>query len=619
MNIDADYLPIADFFGRTKVNQLIVPEYQREYVWESKHVNLLLDDLNEAFQADPDSEYFVGMAVCAPAYGENYSELDLEIIDGQQRTTFFVILIQIFLYRLERLKNSNPEELETIIDDLATELKFLVERNQGQPLLRIQYIRETEQDVFADMRSIRFDLEKSYKDLNANNQTSKSYKKIVATYHACGQSVGAMPREDFYSFAAWVIRKVKFVKLQATVTEALRIFADINAKGKGLTGPDLIKNFIFSSSERSLFKEINKHWKLMIDALPDEKTVTPFIRAFIIDRSEEVKDWASSPRTNELYEWFRKEENYNSLLGDSNEVDLVKDMVKGAKQYSCILEGRYSDGRTNDDLKAFTDVFSSSKQFYPLLYSTRSSEQAFKEAVSLSEKITVIQSVIGFKGSELEAKYVEWAISARDNQEQLNPASDMQRFIEEKSSDFLARFMALSYMDPNIKYYVAKLAEYVTRIVDKIDLGGFSFFYKSKAANGVSGTAIEHILPKSVLPKYNDGNYLDKRDLHPTFEGTFAASEEEIERLVENIGNLTLLTVPENSSAGDMPYSGKTSVYANSTFALTKHCLGSPLVASSASGKRLDNLGLTYFEEWTKETIADRATQLQSLAKKIWT
>ena len=62
-----------------------VPDYQREYVWKTEHVEQLLNDINaELAINDPDKapEYFIGSIVVCP--GNNSV---LELIDGQQRMT----------------------------------------------------------------------------------------------------------------------------------------------------------------------------------------------------------------------------------------------------------------------------------------------------------------------------------------------------------------------------------------------------------------------------------------------------------------------------------------------------------------------------------------------------
>ena len=67
----------------------IVPDYQREYVWTDKEINLLIDDINEQIETSNPREYFIGTVLVSPTEKPNH----YEVIDGQQRlTTFFLLL-----------------------------------------------------------------------------------------------------------------------------------------------------------------------------------------------------------------------------------------------------------------------------------------------------------------------------------------------------------------------------------------------------------------------------------------------------------------------------------------------------------------------------------------------
>ena len=66
-----------------------VPDYQREYVWETEQVEQLLTDLREEMGdgAAPDApEYFIGSIVVCPG-----PDGVLDLIDGQQRMTTLYI------------------------------------------------------------------------------------------------------------------------------------------------------------------------------------------------------------------------------------------------------------------------------------------------------------------------------------------------------------------------------------------------------------------------------------------------------------------------------------------------------------------------------------------------
>ena len=87
-----------------------VPNYQREYVWKTEHVEQLLNDINaERAISDPDMapEYFIGSIVVCP--GNNSV---LELIDGQQRMTTLFLTLCAIRDRIKELKEQPPGPLE---------------------------------------------------------------------------------------------------------------------------------------------------------------------------------------------------------------------------------------------------------------------------------------------------------------------------------------------------------------------------------------------------------------------------------------------------------------------------------------------------------------------------
>jgi uncharacterized protein with ParB-like and HNH nuclease domain len=113
--IQSQDIKVADVFQAFYA----VPDYQREYVWETEQVEQLLTDVNaELVGTDPTKspEYFIGSIVVCPG-----SDAVLELIDGQQRmTTLFVILCAI-RDRIEQLGEKPPGALEPQIAAISTD------------------------------------------------------------------------------------------------------------------------------------------------------------------------------------------------------------------------------------------------------------------------------------------------------------------------------------------------------------------------------------------------------------------------------------------------------------------------------------------------------------------
>lgn len=97
-----------------------IPEYQRAYSWTSHQRDDLFDDLRKAHAKGKDGDHFMAAVVCLR---KDMRELGtdeyqvLEVVDGQQRLTTLIILLNTLQMRLD------PESDQA---KLATELEGLL-------------------------------------------------------------------------------------------------------------------------------------------------------------------------------------------------------------------------------------------------------------------------------------------------------------------------------------------------------------------------------------------------------------------------------------------------------------------------------------------------------------
>lgn len=83
MNIEKPYTPEL----LSTCGKLVIPIYQRLFVWENERIRKLLDDLANSFIRNPESNYYIGaITICEKQNGE------WEVVDGQQRLTFLTLL-----------------------------------------------------------------------------------------------------------------------------------------------------------------------------------------------------------------------------------------------------------------------------------------------------------------------------------------------------------------------------------------------------------------------------------------------------------------------------------------------------------------------------------------------
>lgn len=226
--------------------------YQREYRWQRKQLQELIEDLTEQFLEPYDAEhprkevqkyghYFLGSVVLSKHDGSTY------IVDGQQRmTTLSLLLIQLHNRQGERADRVKLEDL--IYAEKFGEKTFNIAVPERTPAMEALF---------------------SGQDYEAASAT-ESVQNIVARYRDLDE---LMPDEiDEHAlpyFADWLIENVHLVEIVATTDEdAYLIFETMNDRGLSLTPLDMLKGYLLANiSDPHKRAEAAKVWRQRIEAL----------------------------------------------------------------------------------------------------------------------------------------------------------------------------------------------------------------------------------------------------------------------------------------------------------------------------------------------------------------
>jgi len=290
----------------------VVPDYQREYVWETDQVEQLLGDIcNELAGGDPAKapEYFIGSIVVCPGEGGV-----LELIDGQQRMTTLFLTLCAIRDRFKEQGQPPPGALDSQIAATACDAAGV---DQFRYRLDLQY--EDSGDV----------LERIAKE--EADQASGATRSIANILNAYRITMSFLRREfaedkpKLRAYYGYLTNKVKLIRIQTEdVAKALKIFETINDRGVGLDAMDLLKNLLFIKAEREQFEKLKTIWKQMQDTIygMGEKPLR-FLRYFIFSRYD-----VDLLREDQIYSWFAKNEklcNYGSTP-----IEFAKELLAAA-------------------------------------------------------------------------------------------------------------------------------------------------------------------------------------------------------------------------------------------------------------------------------------------------
>jgi uncharacterized protein with ParB-like and HNH nuclease domain len=325
--IEIGNLSINDVFQ----NFYIVPDYQREFIWEEKHVLQLLQDINEQFSANAQSEYFIGTTVVNETADKKY-----EVIDGQQRLTTLFLCLCAFIKKLAE------------VDDDASDIKpmlFSTKRDMAGnqvAAFRLELQYEDSSEVLKEIS----------KGSTPVGSFSDSSTRIVEAYGFVSDFLQKSfnTKEEAKRFLGYFLNHVKLVQIEAPeIGDALKIFETINDRGVGLNPMDLLKNLIFRQIDRDAFGKLKIEWKKIIAELEREhEKPLRFLRYFIMSNYKVKNPRGEEIITeDEIYNWITKEENVKQTNHKEKPFDFVASILANAEAYMRFLKGQDSKGNYN--------------------------------------------------------------------------------------------------------------------------------------------------------------------------------------------------------------------------------------------------------------------------------
>jgi hypothetical protein len=202
--------------------KLQIPEYQRPYKWTAKNANQLLDDILSAMSENKET-YRVGTLILHKDKNQEY----YNIVDGQQRTITFSLLLKVFgagpIEFLSQQLTVNPYNLHNVpnnyraIDRRISNLSLDVKRDL------LEYIKEncelivvitddlSEAFQFFDSQNARgkklypHDLLKAYHLREMTDLDVEQTEKIVRTWEDMNQKdLSALFTDYLYRLKEWI-------------------------------------------------------------------------------------------------------------------------------------------------------------------------------------------------------------------------------------------------------------------------------------------------------------------------------------------------------------------------------------------------------------------------------
>lgn len=284
-NIEPTLKLISGYLRLEKSENFVIPEYQRGYSWDITQCDKLWQDIEAFISSNASDPYFFGTIIVDCSESNKFS-----LIDGQQRTTTFLLLLKALLMRLNDVIQNIPN------DDDSEALKAGLKANRNK-IMAILYKAEDEDipAMLKDNSNTQNILVLENKSINELH--SEEVKKIIEAidFATSEQNVYKIPRKQkdnkytnhfrnfkyFYGklidksdsklnqFAKVFLEKCQVIEIRSwQIEQAITMFNSLNSSGLPLADADIISAQLYSKAGTDK-KDFNELWE-SLNKLADE-------------------------------------------------------------------------------------------------------------------------------------------------------------------------------------------------------------------------------------------------------------------------------------------------------------------------------------------------------------
>lgn len=273
-----------------------IPLYQRSFAWGTEQIKTLLQDIYSNYQEKKDIPYYVGSLIVKAR------ENTFEVIDGQQRLTFFTLLTKIL--------GINESECKITYESRELEQKFLDSFYNDENFYRKNGVDSNLKRRNADLIKAIYDI--NHVSLIAEGDSVKS--------HTLTNVLESEERDDFIKY---VQNNVILLRTEVSKnTDVTSYFEIMNNRGKQLQKHEILKSLIMSGLGKKIHQQMI--FGMIWDACSQMNR--PIQKSFSADDRNLFfgKNWNSFISFNEFKQYFEKENKSSNAIDTRCFEDLLK-------------------------------------------------------------------------------------------------------------------------------------------------------------------------------------------------------------------------------------------------------------------------------------------------------
>lgn len=289
--IDPELKKIGSYLDLEDSAIFSIPEYQRAYSWEIKQCDKLWQDIVDFIDSDGSDPYFFGTIII------NCQDNDkkLSLIDGQQRTTTFILLCKALLLRIiqaidETKKDEESEDLTYGLKkkrDRLIQILFKVSDSQILSVLKdlesapigqilennsINELYKTELQTI--INSPNFEKAEQRVEKIKYKQKDNKYTNFFRNFKFFYTKLEGLTPSEANVFAEFILDRSEIIEIRSwNIEQAITMFNSLNSDGMPLLDSDIISAKLYSNSgeDREGFNTKWSEFKKIILNLQEDK------------------------------------------------------------------------------------------------------------------------------------------------------------------------------------------------------------------------------------------------------------------------------------------------------------------------------------------------------------
>lgn len=609
--IEPKLMKIGEYLKLEEDAVFVIPEYQRAYSWDIDRCDKLWSDITQYVENKEKDAYFFGTVILNC---QNNDE-ELYLIDGQQRTTTFLLLLKAFLFCINEaiVDTKDSEDSKDLyrkfcerrksimsilyrvdtdeVDDEIDEEKDRKLFNNGLSLIVNHSISEDHKDDFSKiLRAANYDEAEFLVDKIERKQKDNKYSNFFRNFKYFYGKIKELSETKLNEVSKTFIEKCEVIGIRSwNIDQAIVMFNSLNSDGMPLSDSDIILSKLYKEAGDEK-EEFNKAWgvfKSYVKNLENKESVNINIDSILMQYMYYLRTCAGDTSTadgktaNVTVPGLRRYFTYINEESISNPGKFVGDLTKIAKNWNAIIDVPCVQVlfKMNDNAKLFLASF-----FHR--FEKEVTEADIKELVESLLKLFAVMEVedIGYSSSKFKSFLFLEEIKIA------NPKVT----IEEIKKDFYDH-IAKNWSRDDIKQ---KIGDYDKGVL--VYLNEYLFAKENNRAFDLNDKFdIEHIMPAS-------GKNIQ------TIRFDAKLDEEEFKNVVNKLGNKILLESAINRSISNEWFKTKVSTKLSDKtgYVDSKYPIANALVEKYRDSDKV---------LWTKDDIND-ATEKASerIAKFIF-